>query len=59
MIYCDTNYLVRAYLDEPGSDQIRALFNRHDIASCALIRAEVPAALHRSYREGRHSPEQF
>ena len=59
MIYCDTNYIVRAYLDEPGSEQVRSLFDRHEVASCVLIKAEVPAALHRSYREGRHSLEAF
>ena len=59
MIYCDTNYLVRAYLDEPGSEFVRQLFGQHDVAAAILIKAEVPAALHRSFREGRNCFEVF
>lgn len=59
MIYCDTSYLVRLYLDEPGSEAVRALCAGHRVASAAHAKAELPAALHRSWREGRNAEETF
>jgi predicted nucleic acid-binding protein len=59
MIYCDTSYLLRLYLDDPGSDEVRALCRVHPIASAGHARAELPAALHRAFREQRISPQAF
>lgn len=57
MIYCDTSYLVRLYLDEPGAEDVRELCSRHEVAASVHAKAEVPAALHRSWREGRTHSE--
>ena len=59
MIYCDTNYLVRLYLDEPGSEAVRNLCAGHQVATSILSKAELPAAIHRSWREGRNTDEAF
>lgn len=53
MIYCDTSYLVRLYLDEPGSPEVRGLCAAHPVATAAHARAEIPAAFHRAFREHR------
>lgn len=52
MIYCDSAYLLKFYIREPGSDEVRALFEENDIASCAHARLEIVAAIHRKWREG-------
>jgi predicted nucleic acid-binding protein len=59
MIYCDTSYLVRLYLEEPGSTEVRELCAVHRISSASHTQAEVPAAFHRAFREGRLAPEVF
>lgn len=59
MIYCDTSYLVRLYLDEPGANEVRVLCSRHEVACSMHGLAEVPAALHRSWREGRIGASAF
>lgn len=59
MIYCDTSYLVRLYLDDPGCEEVRALCLEHEITAAAHARVELPAALHRALREGRLTPEAF
>ena len=59
MIYCDASYLVRLYLDDPGSEAVRELCSRHALASAAHAQAELPAALHRAWREGRLRGEAF
>ena len=59
MIYCDTSYLVRLYLSEPGSDEVRALCASDRVASSIHSLAEIPAAFHRAYREGRLDREVF
>ncbi len=54
MIYCDTAYLLKYYVDEPGSDAVRALIDRQTgVASLALARLELAAAFHRKLRENR------
>lgn len=53
MIYCDTSYLVRLYVDETGSAEVRQLCAAHPVASAVHARAEVPAAFHRAFREQR------
>ncbi len=53
MIYCDTAYLLKYYLDEPGSDAVVALINRQTgVSSLSLARLELQAAFHRKLREG-------
>ena len=59
MIYCDTNYLVRLYLAEPGSAEVRELCAAHRVSSAIHAQAEVPAAIHRAFREGRLTPAVF
>ena len=59
MIYCDTSYLVRLYLTESGSAEVRALCSGNSVASSVHSLAEVPAAFHRAYREGRLPAEVF
>jgi len=53
MIYCDTAYLLKYYLDEPGSDAVRQLIDQQiGVSSLALARLELQAAFHRKLREG-------
>jgi hypothetical protein len=53
MIYCDTAYLLKYYLDEPGSDAVRQLIDRQTaVSSLSLARLELQAAFHRKLREG-------
>jgi len=53
MIYCDTSYLLRLYLDEPWAENVRELCGQNEVASSIHAQAEIPAGLHRSWREGR------
>lgn len=54
MIYFDTSTLAKCYLNEPGSDAVRALASESPtIATCDLARAELVAVFHRHLREGR------
>ena len=56
MIYLDTCYILRCYLTEPGSAEVRNLTQAADgLASCALARIEFAAAVHRHRREGKLS----
>lgn len=59
MIYCDTSYLVRLYQDEPGADLVRELCSKNEIATSMHSKAELPAALHRCWREGRIRMDSF
>jgi predicted nucleic acid-binding protein len=59
LIYCDTSYLVRLYLAESGSAEVRELCATRCICSADHAQAEVPAAIHRAYREGRLDPAVF
>lgn len=51
MIYCDSAYLLKFYIPEPGSGEVRELFADHDVASSALAQIEVVSAMHRKWRE--------
>lgn len=59
MIYCDTSDLVRLYLDEAGSAEVRKLCAAHPVATALHAKAEVPAALHRALRERRMDSHAF
>jgi len=51
VIYCDSAYLLKFYIPEPGSGEVRELFSDHDVASSALAQIEVVSAMHRKWRE--------
>ena len=52
MIYCDTAYLLKYYVDEPGSGEVRELIDSQvAVASLGLARLELAAAFHRKLRE--------
>lgn len=53
MIFFDTTYLVRLYLDENGSETIRSLAGSVPIAASWHAQAELLCTFHRAYREGR------
>jgi predicted nucleic acid-binding protein len=56
MIYLDTCYILKCYLTEHGSREVRDLTQSADgLASCFLARVEFAAAVHRHRREGRLS----
>lgn len=56
MIYLDTCYILKCYLTEHGSEEVRGLTQSAEgLASCALARVEFSAAVHRHQREGRLS----
>ena len=53
MIYFDTAYLVKCYINEAGSNAVRSLARRHGrIACCEFGRLELHAAFHRNFRDG-------
>ncbi len=59
-LYFDASYLVRLYLDDTGFEAVRQLAAEAPaLASSWHGRAEIISALHRAYREGRYSAEQF
>lgn len=52
MIYYDTAYLAKCYLNEPGSDMVRAHAAEADTIACSeLGRAELLAVFHRHRRD--------
>jgi predicted nucleic acid-binding protein len=54
MIYFDTAYLAKCYLNEHGSDEVRELATtREHIACCAIGRLELASTIHRNFREGK------
>ncbi len=56
MIYLDTCYILKCYLTEPGSAEVRDLTQAADgLASSALARVEFAAAVHRHRRDGKLS----
>ena len=59
MIFVDTTYLVRLYLDEKGSESVRALAESVPVASSWHAQAEMLCTFHRAYREGRLDEEGY
>ncbi|MFK5921351.1 MAG: type II toxin-antitoxin system VapC family toxin [Verrucomicrobiota bacterium] len=56
MIYLDTCYILKCYLTEHGSEEVRQLTqSANGLASCELARVEFSAAVHRHRREGKLS----
>ena len=52
MIYLDTCYIVKCYLVEHGTAEVRELLaDSGDAVSCAHARIEFLAAVHRQFRE--------
>ena len=53
MIYFDSAYVAKFYLNEPGHELVRACaISAGDVATCELALAEVTAVFHRKLREG-------
>jgi len=60
MIYFDTTFLLRLYLDEIGSERIRELAVASNlIGSSILAKSETIAAMHRHLRERKIGQEAF
>lgn len=59
MIYFDSTYVVRCYLEEPGAREVRELGSTDQIACVQWGQVEVMAAFHRKLREGALSPDEF
>ena len=52
MIYFDTAYIARGYLNEPGADRVREVaYGADGLASCKLARLEFASILRRHVRE--------
>ena len=59
MIYFDTAYLAKCYLNEHGSDEVQKLaVEAGRVACCSFGRIELAATIHRNLREGKISPAQ-
>jgi predicted nucleic acid-binding protein len=60
MIYVDSAYVAKFYLDEPDSTRVRALAEgAGEVASCRHGQVEVLIAFHRKLRERAFSPKVF
>lgn len=58
--FFDTSYLVRLYLEDAGFEQVQQLAaSSHCLAASWHGQAEIVAALHRAYREGRFTQERY
>lgn len=53
MLYFDTAYIAKCYLNESGADLVRGLaYSASGLSSCDLARVEFHAVIHRHLREG-------
>ncbi|MCB1104169.1 MAG: type II toxin-antitoxin system VapC family toxin [Cephaloticoccus sp.] len=59
MIYLDTSYLVRLYLEDPGYAEVRELAASDHVACATLGQSETVAAFHRKLREGSLSTKSY
>lgn len=59
MIFFDTTYLARLYLDDPGAEIVRALVGSQPVASSWHAQAELLCTFHRALREGRLAEEGY
>ena len=59
MIYFDTSYLIRLYIEDPGWETVRALAGSDEVASCWHGRPETVGALHRVFRDNRVDSARF
>jgi predicted nucleic acid-binding protein len=60
MIYFDTSYLAKCYLNETGSAQVRQIAQTQSaIACCEYGRIEVMNTFHRNLRDGILAKSQF
>ena len=57
--YFDTSALVKRYISEPGSLQVRQLLRRHNFLSSALTTVELLSGLSRRKRDGDLSEPNF
>jgi uncharacterized protein len=52
ILFCDTSALLKLYIEEPGSDQVKAHLQESEaVAVCRIAWAEAHAALSRRARE--------
>src|SRR3954471_4832743 len=59
-LYLDTSSLVKLYVEEPGSDEVRQDLSEADSgATSAVSYAEARAAFARHYRNGRFTQATF
>ena len=60
MLYFDTAYIAKCYLNEPGAPQVRQLASSAPgLASSEFARLEFFAVLHRQLREGKLTQAQI
>ncbi|MGA3172199.1 MAG: type II toxin-antitoxin system VapC family toxin [Chthoniobacteraceae bacterium] len=60
MIYFDTAYVAKCYVNEHGSDEVRGLAAEAGrVACCAYGRLELMGAIHRKLREGTITRAQY
>lgn len=60
MIYFDTAYLAKCYLNEPGANEVRALAAESPLIGCCQTgEVELAAVFHRHLREGKINRAEF
>ena len=59
MIYFDSNYITRLYVEDPGWKTVRTLAAQVPLACGQHGQTEVVAALHRKFREGIFTAPQY